>query len=119
MPLWSWIVIWISANAALVVVAAILSRTEPPWLMRAMHRWQFGQPALMHTMSTLAGEPWIACRCRRALRLSWRGPEIADLRACDPDDGAVWHLIGTSDAPRCPSLERLAAQGLKRAGEVR
>lgn len=117
MPLWSLILIGV--NVALVVVAAVLSRTEPTWYLRAMHRWQYGKPELMHAMSTLAGEPWIVCRCRRALRLSSRGPEIADLRACDPDDGGIWHLICTSDAQRCPSLERIAAQRTLPAARAR
>lgn len=120
MPLWSLILIGV--NVALVVVAAILSRTEPPWLMLAMHRWHYGQPELMHAMSTLTGKPWICCRCQRALRISARGPEIADTRIWDDDDGWIWHLIGTADAPRCPSLERIAAQRTMppaRAREVR
>lgn len=120
MPLWSWILV--GANLALVVAAAILSRVEPPWYLRAMHRWQNGTPEPMRAMSTLAGEPWIACRCKRALRLTWRGPEIADTRSWDDDDGWIWHLVGTADAPRCPSLERIAAQRslpAARAREIR
>lgn len=106
MPIWS--LIWIFANVALVIVIAILSCLQPTWLMRALHRWQYGAPKEMGALSALAGVPILSCRCGCACRASWRGPEIADLRVCDPDDGWIWHLIGTADAPRCPSLEHEA-----------
>lgn len=106
MPIWS--LIWIGANVALVVAAAVLDRLEPPWIVRALHRWHHGQPQPMPALSQLAGDPIVTCRCGHALKWSWRGPEIADLRASDPDDGWTWHLSETAGAPRCPSLEHEA-----------